>query len=94
MKPYPTVSFEDPHSTPLNSRNETKQEEQMESFYNKSLTNLMRLDQSTFGKKETILSNSVGIDDMIQMDRMTEESVVKNLQERYKNNQIYVSCAK
>lgn len=87
MKAGSTVSFES--SSQLSPRKEMKKE-QMESFYNKSLTNLMRLDQSTFGDKETILSNSVGIDDMIHMEKMTEDSVVNNLEERYKNNQIYV----
>ena len=64
----------------------------LDSFYNKSLANLMRLDQTSFEESEDLLlQEPVGFEDMINMERMEEEMVLSNLKERYMSRQIYVS---
>ena len=64
----------------------------LDSFYNKSVANLMRLDDSDFEESEDSFSvNTVGFDDMINMERMDEDMVLKNLKERYNHQTIYVS---
>ena len=63
----------------------------LDSFYNKSLANLMRLDQTSFEESEDLLlQEPVGFEDMINMERMEEEMVLSNLKERYMSRQIYV----
>ena len=73
------------------TQKQEKELEQLHSFYNKSVANLMRLDASDFEDSEdSFLSNCVGYDDMIHMEKMDEEKVLKNLRDRYKSKIIYV----
>ena len=75
----------------LYSREGANDKKLLDSFYNKSLANLMRLDQSSFEEsEESPLSQAVGLDDMVDMERMEEELVLQNLKDRYQSKIIYV----
>lgn len=39
-----------------------------------------------------LLENSVGVEDLVLLEPLDEESLLKNLQLRYESREIYVSC--
>lgn len=39
-----------------------------------------------------LLESSVGVEDLLLLEPLDQESLLKNLQLRYENREIYVSC--